>query len=165
MEAPKQGSYPTFLLGEPSSRADAQGNTWQYFDNLNETIVCLINDAADQGSAAPLKSKLRLFQFDPFIDTREVSLMQNVQHVYATPIRQGKAVNYYNVTENLIQFSKNRSESRFNEEEFGIFQNRNYSFQLSYDERLIDLRWFNLFAKSGDLNQQQFASNLSSIDS
>lgn len=87
MEAPKQGSYPTFLLGEPTPRADAQGNTWQYFDNLNETIVCLINDAADQGSAAPPKSKLRLFQFDPFIDTREVSLMQNVQHVYATPIR------------------------------------------------------------------------------
>lgn len=65
----------------------------------------------------------------------------------------------------MIQFSKNRSESRFNEEEFSIFQNRNYSFQLSYDERLVDLRWFNLFAKSGDLNQQQFASSLSSIES
>ena len=69
--------------------------------------------------------------------------MQRVQHLYATPLRQGKVLMFYNIEENSIQFSKNRSEPRYQEDDFGIYVNRKYSFKLAYDERVIDIKWYN----------------------
>ena len=69
--------------------------------------------------------------------------MHRVLDLYATPLRQGKVLMFYNISENSIQFSKNRSESRYQEDDFGIYVNRKYSFKLAYDERVIDIKWYN----------------------
>jgi hypothetical protein len=50
---------------------------------------------------------------------------------------------YYNVSENSIQFSKNRNDPKYPEDDFGIYVNRKYSFKLAYDERVIDIKWYN----------------------
>jgi len=76
---------------------------------------------------------------------------------------------FYNISENSIQFSKNRSESRYQEDDFGIYVNRKYSFKLAYDERVIDIKWYsfnNEFqevsrggdASKGSRNQRGMAS-------
>lgn len=49
---------------------------------------------------------------------------------------------YYNITENVLQYSKNKSESKYNEEEYGIYVNRNYCFKLAFDEKVRDLKYF-----------------------
>ena len=81
-DPPKHGLYATFLVGEASKR-----DKEYHYDNLGESIVCLDQDIACLPSSSMLTSKLRIFQFDPFLDTREVNLKQKVQHVYATPLR------------------------------------------------------------------------------
>jgi hypothetical protein len=83
-DPPKQGLYAKFLVG----------------DQLTDSIVCLDHDCT-MGSVAQT-SKLKIFHFDPFLDTREINLMQKVQHLYTTPIRSGKVLLYYNVSENLL---------------------------------------------------------------
>lgn len=82
-----------------------------------------------------------MFQFDPFIDTREVTYAWKVRHIYASPFRLGKALMLYNVSENLLQFSKNRVD-KYSEDDLSIYSNRKYSFQLSYDEHVVDICWF-----------------------
>lgn len=73
--------------------------------------------------------------------------MQKIQHIYSTPLRQGKVLMYYNVSENLIQFSKNRNESKYNDDDYSIYSNRKNCFKLSYDERVVDIRWYNFHGK------------------
>jgi hypothetical protein len=70
---------------------------------------------------------LRVFQFDPFTDTREINLMHRIQHIYNTPLRNGKALLFYNVGENLLQFSKNRVD-KHEDEDFSVYTNRKYCF-------------------------------------
>lgn len=48
---------------------------------------------------------------------------------------------YYNISENLLQFSKNRSESKYGEDDYGLLVNRKYSWKLTPDERIIDIKW------------------------
>ena len=48
---------------------------------------------------------------------------------------------FYNISENLIQFSKNKSESKYQEDDFNL--NRKYLFQFAYGERVIDIKWYN----------------------
>ena len=101
-DGPKFGLYVTFLVGVPSAIRQRSGSVAFHYDNLNESIVCLDHDIATQASSSTQTSKLRVFQFDPFLDTREINLQQRVQHVYATPWRAGKVVMFYNVSENLL---------------------------------------------------------------
>jgi len=42
-----------------------------------------------------------------------------------------------------MQFSKNRMEKN-SEDDLNIYSNRKFSFQLSYDEHAIDIRWYNI---------------------
>lgn len=85
--------------------------------------------------------------------------MQKVQHLYTTPLRSGKVLLYYNVSENLLQFSKNRSEQKYSEDDFQIYQNRKYSFKLAYDEKVIDIRWYSFSSSSGGNPKAVIVSN------
>jgi len=61
--------------------------------------------------------------------------------MYTTPLRRGKVLLYYNITENMLQFSKNKSESKYGEDDYGIYVNRKYSWKLAPDERVLDVKW------------------------
>ena len=69
---------------------------------------------------------------------------------------------YYNISENLIQFSKNRNESKYNDDDYGIYQNRNTSFKLSYDERVVDIRWYNFHGRESGAKGSKFDDTRSS---
>lgn len=128
-EHPKQGVYASFLVGNPSL-VDGPAGQEVHYDNISESIVCLDQDVSNamvgasslQGGASALgrgsdaagqsnlglaaavqsSSKLRIFQFDPFLDSREVNLHVKVLQMYPSPLRQGKVLLYYNITENLL---------------------------------------------------------------
>ena len=85
--------------------------------------------------------------------------MQKVLHIYTTPFVNGKVIMFYNVSENLLQFSKNKADSKYAEDDFGIYSNRKYSFQLSYDERVMDVRWFNFKYTDSNKAKAVIASN------
>ena len=119
---PKNGLYASFI-----------GNR-----SLGCAIVSLLTDYADAAST----SKVRVLQFDPFIDTREVELKAKIWQMYPTPLRNGKALMYFNSGDNLLQLSKNRSEKQ-SEDDFQIHSNRKYCFQLAYGEQVLDIKWYN----------------------
>ena len=60
--------------------------------------------------------------------------------MYPTPLRQGKVLLFYNLDENILQFSKNKGE-RNSDDDFGLYSNRKYAFKLAYDERVVDVKW------------------------
>lgn len=61
--------------------------------------------------------------------------------MYPTPLRRGKVLLYYNISENMLQFSKNKSESKYAEDDYGLYVNRKYSWKLAPDERVLDVKW------------------------
>lgn len=50
---------------------------------------------------------------------------------------------YFNSGDNLIQFNRNRTD-KHSEDDFQIYANRKYCFQLAYDEQVLDIKWYNL---------------------
>lgn len=164
-DQPKLGIYASFLVGSPRQY---DGSHQVFYDNTNESIVCLDRDLsstisgssslgaqdgdeAQQNAGASLlsNSKLRIYQFDPFLDSREVNLHVKVLQMYPTPLRRGKVLLYYNISENMLQFSKNRSESKYAEDDFGLYVNRKYTWKLAPDERVLDVKWIGAVEAQG----------------
>ena len=57
--------------------------------------------------------------FDPFLDTKIVEIKgYKVVHIYPTPLRNGKVLLYYNITDNSLLFSRNRVETKYAEDDF-----------------------------------------------
>lgn len=62
---------------------------------------------------------------------------------------------YYNITENLIQFSKNKSESKYAEDDYGLYANRKYSFMLAYGERVMEIKWYGFESSSAEISNEK----------
>ena len=56
---------------------------------------------------------------------------------------------YYNISENMLQFSKNKSESKYGEDDYGLYVNRKYSWKLAPDERVLDVKWIGAVEPAG----------------
>ena len=58
--------------------------------------------------------------------------------LFATPLRNGKVLLFYNRDENMIQFSKNKSK-RANEDDYGLYSKD--TLRLAESERLLEVKW------------------------
>ena len=58
--------------------------------------------------------------------------------LFATPLRNGKVLLFYNRDENMLQFSKNKSK-RANEDDYGLYSKD--TLRLAESERLLEVKW------------------------